>query len=436
MSVQTAVSMLLAALVLIPGVLSQNWGVWYNPGNICALQGSTVVMGCNYSYPSGNSVTQTFWMDKDYSNNPTDLSTLPQYVNRTEYLGNKEKNCTLRLRNLTTSDSKTYLFRFITNTTVGKWTGKPGVSLSVTGLQAQVNSSTVTEGQAVNLTCKTSCTLSDPTFTWYRNGLLLPAQTPSSPLTFNPVSYEHDGSYSCTARGYDNLPSPAVTLSVRYAPKNTSVSISPSGEIAEGGSVTLTCSSSANPPVKNYTWFKLSGTGPLYKGSNYTIINISSADSGQYYCEARNQIGALNSTAETLTVKRSQQNVVAWWVTAAVVAIVLVVVMVMVVVMVVVLLSRKKTLRSKREDESIDMDQQDKINTVYANVTPAQGHAPPAEEGDKEDKGNPDDDEVHYATFNFPAGATASSSERTPAETEGDSSVIYSSVGKPGERRP
>uniref|UniRef100_W5M7W1 B-cell receptor CD22 n=1 Tax=Lepisosteus oculatus TaxID=7918 RepID=W5M7W1_LEPOC len=409
-----------AVCVSLAGVLSQNWGVWYNPGNICALQGSTVVMGCNYSYPSGNSVTQTFWMDKDYSNNPTDLSTLPQYVNRTEYLGNKEKNCTLRLRNLTTSDSKTYLFRFITNTTVGKWTGKPGVSLSVTGLQAQVNSSTVTEGQAVNLTCKTSCTLSDPTFTWYRNGLLLPAQTPSSPLTFNPVSYEHDGSYSCTARGYDNLPSPAVTLSVRFywirsvgtaalsgrlvnlssssltvlrstahlpaaeqyswlkpegqidfldlnatersssgrckseglfsattqiqislslsdAPKNTSVSISPSGEIAEGGSVTLTCSSSANPPVKNYTWFKLSGTGPLYKGSNYTIINISSADSGQYYCEARNQIGALNSTAETLTVKRSQQNVVAWWVTAAVVAIVLVVVMVMVVVMVVVL---------------------------------------------------------------------------------------------------
>ncbi|MBN3325324.1 CD22 protein, partial [Atractosteus spatula] len=88
------------------------------------------------------------------------------------------------------------------------------------------------------------------------------------------------------------------------APKSTSVSISPSGEIAEGSSVTLTCSSSANPPVKNYSWFKISGTGPLYKGPNYTIINISSADSGQYYCEAQNEIGALNSTAVTLTVKR------------------------------------------------------------------------------------------------------------------------------------
>uniref|UniRef100_W5M7X2 Ig-like domain-containing protein n=1 Tax=Lepisosteus oculatus TaxID=7918 RepID=W5M7X2_LEPOC len=217
MSVQTAVSVLLAALVLIPGVLSQNWGVWYNPGSICALQGSTVVMGCTYSYPRDNTVTQTFWFIEKpvYPTEPTDLSAVPQYVNRTEYLGNKVNNCTLRLRNLTTSDSTTYWFKFITNTAGGKWTGQPGVSLSVTGLQAQVNSSTVTEGQAVNLTCKTSCTLSDPTFTWYRNGLLLPAQTPSSPLTFNPVSYEHDGSYSCTARGYDNLPSPAVTLSVR-----------------------------------------------------------------------------------------------------------------------------------------------------------------------------------------------------------------------------
>nr|XP_015224230.1 PREDICTED: uncharacterized protein LOC107080081 [Lepisosteus oculatus] len=74
------------------------------------------------------------------------------------------------------------------------------------------------------------------------------------------------------------------------APKNTSVSISPSGAIAEGSSVTLTCSSSANPPVKNYSWFKINGTGPLYKGPNYTIINISSADSGQYYCEAQTRL--------------------------------------------------------------------------------------------------------------------------------------------------
>ncbi|MBN3318943.1 CD22 protein, partial [Atractosteus spatula] len=93
-----------------------------------------------------------------------------------------------------------------------------------------------------------------------------------------------------------------VGLCLPDAPKSTSVSISPSGEIAEGSSVTLTCSSSANPLVKNYTWFKINGTGPLYKGPNYTIINISSADSGQYYCEAQNEIGALNSTAVNLTV--------------------------------------------------------------------------------------------------------------------------------------
>ncbi|MBN3318942.1 CD22 protein, partial [Atractosteus spatula] len=293
-----------AVCVSLAGVLSQNWGVWYNPGNICALQGSTVVMGCNYSYPSDNTVTQTFWMDKDDSYNPTDLSAVPQYVNRIEYLGNKVNNCTLRLRNLPTSDSTTYWFRFITNK--DKLIGEPGVSLSVTGLQVQINPSTVTEGQTVTLTCKTSCILSDPTFTWYRNGLLLPAQTPSSPLTFNPVSYKHDGNYSCTARGYDNLPSPAVTLSVRYAPKNTSVSISPSGEIAEGSSVTLTCSSSANPPVKNYTWFKISGAGvwKMESGQSLTIAEISSADSGQYYCEAQNNMGACRSTAVTLVVSR------------------------------------------------------------------------------------------------------------------------------------
>ena len=38
-------------------------------------------------------------------------------------------------------------------------------------------------------------------------------------------------------------------------PKLPSVSVSLSGEIVEGSSVTLTCSSDANPAAK-YTWYK------------------------------------------------------------------------------------------------------------------------------------------------------------------------------------
>lgn len=43
------------------------------------------------------------------------------------------------------------------------------------------------------------------------------------------------------------------------APHSTSIGLFPVGEVTEGGSVTLTCTSDAAPPVESFAWFK--GTG-------------------------------------------------------------------------------------------------------------------------------------------------------------------------------
>ncbi|KAL7845346.1 hypothetical protein AOLI_G00235380 [Acnodon oligacanthus] len=83
-------------------------------------------------------------------------------------------------------------------------------------------------------------------------------------------------------------------------PKNISVSISPSGEIVEGRSVTLTCSCDANPPAQNYTWFK--GTSLVSTGATYTVKKISSVDSGEYRCRSSNEHGEKLSAALTLNV--------------------------------------------------------------------------------------------------------------------------------------
>ena len=70
--------------------------------------------------------------------------------------------------------------------------------------------------------------------------------------------------------------------------------------MAMGNTVTLTCSSDANPPVEIYTWFKVGESTPVGSGQQYSITNIRSEDGGQYYCEARNEHGAEDSTAVSI----------------------------------------------------------------------------------------------------------------------------------------
>uniref|UniRef100_A0A8C2XP01 Ig-like domain-containing protein n=1 Tax=Cyclopterus lumpus TaxID=8103 RepID=A0A8C2XP01_CYCLU len=80
-----------------------------------------------------------------------------------------------------------------------------------------------------------------------------------------------------------------------------SVSASPS-EIVEGSSVTLTCSSDANPAA-NYTWYKKNQTRPHGEGDIYRFTSISSEDRGIYYCKAQNKHGEINSSSLFLNVQ-------------------------------------------------------------------------------------------------------------------------------------
>lgn len=84
------------------------------------------------------------------------------------------------------------------------------------------------------------------------------------------------------------------------APKFTSVSVRPSAEIPEGGSVTLSCSSDANPAA-NYTWYK--GNRALFNGAIFRFTSIGSVDSGNYHCKSENQYGAVNSTSVFIDVQ-------------------------------------------------------------------------------------------------------------------------------------
>ena len=119
-------------------VQGQNdWGVTYTSTQICALKGSTVDINCTYRYPSrindhDTEVGRTFWFTKESNGVYVDLRTDPEYSGRVQYHCDKN-NCTLRITDLRESDSAQYKFRFITNQPGGRFTGSPGVTLTVTG---------------------------------------------------------------------------------------------------------------------------------------------------------------------------------------------------------------------------------------------------------------------------------------------------------------
>eukprot|EP00063_Salmo_salar_P068065 XP_014042900.1 PREDICTED: B-cell receptor CD22-like [Salmo salar] len=266
--------------------------VTYTKRRICVLKGSTVDISCTYV---GYSTTSSFWFRSDKST-LEDLTTDPGYTGRVKYTDKKtlrnEGPFTLRISDLREEDSAEYRFTF--KTYYFEWGHSfPGTTLSVTGLQVKVTPAA--EGQKT-LTCSTTCTLTDnPTYIWYKNGQNV--QDNSSPMYS--ISSEDADSYYCAVKGHNGLSSPAV-----YKPKTT-VSVSPSGEIVEGSSVTLTCSSDANPPVQSYTWWykKNGGDYQSMTGPQHVFNQIQSSDSGEYYCEAQNEMGTDRSSTINMDVK-------------------------------------------------------------------------------------------------------------------------------------
>uniref|UniRef100_A0A8C9ZEU0 B-cell receptor CD22 n=1 Tax=Sander lucioperca TaxID=283035 RepID=A0A8C9ZEU0_SANLU len=290
------------SLIVLPDVLcvtviqgQDGWGVTYTSTQICALQGSTVEMPCTYRYPSTMShqtteVVKRLWFTKGSNKAPVDLKTDSDYTGRVEYFFDNN-GCTLRISDLRERDSAEYKFRFITNH--DGFTGSPGVTLSVTDLQVQVTRSW-TQGE---LRCHSSCNVPDnPSYVWFNNGQKMDGETSSSLR----VSVEDNNSYSCAVTGYEDYRSPPV-----YGPKLPSVSVSPSAEIVEGRSVTLTCSSDANPAAK-YTWYKKNGNPelqPLSENTSLVFRSIQSSDSGEYYCTAENELGRRTSRSISIDVK-------------------------------------------------------------------------------------------------------------------------------------
>ncbi|XP_056900491.1 B-cell receptor CD22-like isoform X3 [Takifugu flavidus] len=176
----------------------------------------------------------------------------------------------------------------------------------------------VVRGSSVVLTCHSDASppVRNNGYSLYREGRFIGS---GQTYTIPDVQPDHSGRYHCQAwnnissRGVDHFNSSAVLLQVYYVPENISITINPA-HVVWGSSVTLTCSSDANPPVRNNGYSLYREGRFIGLGQNYTIPDVQPDHSGRYHCQAWNNISSrgvdhFNSSAVLLQVYYVPENI-------------------------------------------------------------------------------------------------------------------------------
>ncbi|XP_017157489.1 vascular cell adhesion protein 1-like [Poecilia reticulata] len=299
------------------------------PKEIEALSGSCLEIPCSFKTMRqfvSRRTTNGVWMknDTDFSSDPNVvIFNSSRSVNKypLNITGNlRERNCTTLFPDLNTSYTDKYFFRIENGPFRTTACADPlQINVKDSPWSPSINvPSDLKEHQSVTVTCSafTPCPNSPPELTWNLQQDSLSQTQEKTNGTFTTkiqeiitLSDTHDGyNIRCSARyhviGGNKTAETEVTLSVSYAPRNTSASISPSGLVSAGSWVELSCSSRAKPPPR-FTWFRKSKEG-TFNVSVEQVYNFSVSERGEFYCVATNNLGNQTSsvilTAEVLGV--------------------------------------------------------------------------------------------------------------------------------------
>ncbi|KAL7393654.1 hypothetical protein ABVT39_014018 [Epinephelus coioides] len=234
-----------------------------------------------------------------------------------------KKDCTTTLNNIQPDDNnKKYSFRLDCRGVRYNFPNATSISVTADPPRPTLTPSTleVKEGTPVSLTCSAPapCLSHPPTLTWtpglgdsqetlQENQDKTKVQT--SVVSFTASHLHHGKTISCTATynkqdgSTESAVSTSLTADISYSPQKTTVSVRPPGPVSEGRDVTLTCSSSANPPVKTHTWYRADGGQETLFGSG-AVLNIkASKDNSLFFCEAQNDLGTGRSNISQIDVQ-------------------------------------------------------------------------------------------------------------------------------------
>ncbi|XP_041878082.1 basement membrane-specific heparan sulfate proteoglycan core protein isoform X2 [Corvus kubaryi] len=219
--------------------------------------------------------------------------------------GHQVSGSRLRVPHVTAADSGEYVCRATLGTTAreasvivtvvaasGSSYGPPASGVPV---RIEASSSTVAEGQTLDLNCIVA-RQGQATVTWYKRGGSLPAkhQVSGSRLRLLQVTAADSGEYVCRVTSGATTKESAVMVTIQpssasvYSPGNTTpLRIdSPSSAVVEGQTLDLNCVI-ASPAQATVTWYKRGGTLPAkhqVSGSRLRLLQVTAADSGEYVC--------------------------------------------------------------------------------------------------------------------------------------------------------
>uniref|UniRef100_A0A668S082 Ig-like domain-containing protein n=1 Tax=Oreochromis aureus TaxID=47969 RepID=A0A668S082_OREAU len=285
---------------LLPLILCQNWAVFLSQ-TVEGLSGSCVVIRCRFTLPPEweeflDDSCKAIWK-KGWSRTPVFDSSLTgasgslniQQGTLTGIL--HDKDCTTIFNNMPARHHDNYYFRLQCDNDL-KFNFPSSVLITTQSLSRPL--AIVEEETAVTLTCSavSHCPILPPLLTWSPTlgdtEEAVEANPATSVMSFTASYLHNEQKISCTIvylQFHNYLSDP---------PKNTSVSYS--GPVKEGSSVTMTCNTNANPAVDSYTWYKVNGDQVSVMGSKKRFSATVSEIDSQFFCGVSNRYGSQNSS--------------------------------------------------------------------------------------------------------------------------------------------
>ncbi|XP_077312364.1 LOW QUALITY PROTEIN: B-cell receptor CD22-like [Lithobates pipiens] len=344
------------------------------PSIIDALKGSCVEIPCTFTHPEDAKDFNFFWYSKwnqaKIFNNKTPSDVADEYKGRTFLTGNTGNDCSIKINNVEKTESYYPGINIDINSNTLKnrhvfvyVADRPPEPL-ISGTENLEDKKTVNISCAVNHTCPSH----PPTLTWNITGNPIMenhedlhfqgSRRMETRMTYT-ASYTDDKTVlQCAATFPNNKTSVKImTLNIKYRPRSVIISVD---NTQEGDDVMLLCSSQANPPVNNYTWYGIGEGGKLSHGHG-DKISVKNTTTEKYICAATNDMGTEASSVIEFTNQSGNERRILYAGIGTGVGLVLIIVLI-----VLFCIYRRKIKTSVLKERNVEKTQQPSDTTYTA----------------------------------------------------------------------